>query len=117
VWLQRRQERTAKSGKPDLVNTSSLAFRSPHSAFRLPMSPPGVEPGLRPSQSRVPPSHPKDIKYPTEESNLARLLRRQPCVLHTRRASAAESGKLKARCDVASSSALRFQVSALPARA
>ena len=26
-------------------------------------------------------------KYPTEESNLARLLRRQSCVLHTRRAS------------------------------
>ena len=44
---------------------------------------PGIEPGLRLSQSRVPPPHSKD-KYPTEESNLARLLRRQSCVLHTR---------------------------------
>ena len=64
---------------------------------------------LRPSQSRVHPSHSKDKmvylslnarttvddktfviahqKYPTEESNLARLLRRQSCFLHTRRAS------------------------------
>jgi hypothetical protein len=69
---------------------------------------PGVEPDLRPSQSRVHPPHSKDKmvflslnarttlddkafviahqKYPTEESNLARLLRRQSCVLHTRRA-------------------------------
>ena len=48
---------------------------------------PGIEPGLRPSQSRVRPPHSKDKQYPTEESNLAQLLRRQSCVLHTRRAS------------------------------
>jgi hypothetical protein len=47
---------------------------------------PGVEPGLRPSQSRVRPPHSKDKQYPTEELNFARLLRRQSCVLHTRRA-------------------------------
>ena len=29
------------------------------------------------------------IQYPAEESNLARLLRRQPCILHTRRANMA----------------------------
>ena len=51
-----------------------------------PVSLPGVEPGLRPSQSRVRPPHSKDSQYPAEESNLARLLRRQSCVLHTRRA-------------------------------
>lgn len=64
---------------------------------------PGVEPGLRPSQSRVrsitlqgrilrttasleaTPVASRGL-LPTEESNLARLLRRQSCVLHTRRA-------------------------------
>ena len=73
------------------------------------MSLSGVEPDLRPSQSRVHPPHSKDKmvfislnarttvddktfviahqKYPTEESNLARLLRKQSCILHTRRAS------------------------------
>ena len=69
------------------------------------MSLPGVEPGLRPSQSRVHPPHSRDRNqnaltqiafrlplgcrqslFPAEESNLARLLRRQSCILHTRRA-------------------------------
>lgn len=70
---------------------------------------PGVEPGLRPSQGRVHPPHSKDKtvlrslnaktiiedkrfliarqKYPTKESNLARLLRKQLSILHTRRTS------------------------------
>ena len=54
---------------------------------------PGVEPGLRPSQSRVLPLHLKNNreKYPAEESNLVRLLRKQSCVLHTRRASSSLS--------------------------
>ena len=66
---------------------------------------PGVEPGLRLSQSRVHPPHSRDRNqnaltqiafrlplgcrqslFPAEESNLARLLRRQSCILHTRRA-------------------------------
>ena len=53
-----------------------------------PVSSPRFEPGLRPSQGRVHPSHSGDIRHqhPAEESNLARLLRRQSCVLHTRRA-------------------------------
>ena len=49
----------------------------------------GVEPDLRPSQSRVLSltlQGPIMLHYPTEESNLARLLRRQSCILHTRRA-------------------------------
>ena len=56
------------------------------------MSSSGVEPDLRPSQSRVLSLTLQglfsELDYPTEESNLARLLRRQSCILHTRGAIA-----------------------------
>ena len=55
-------------------------------ASRLP--PPGVEPGLRPSQSRVLIHHTSGSfgeESPARESNPAGRLRRPPCVRHTRR--------------------------------
>ena len=71
---------TAATPRDSSVKISSLSL-------------PGVEPGPRPSQSRVLPLHLKDKveKYPAEESNLVRLLRKQSCVHHTRRASSSLS--------------------------
>src|SRR6476646_12269392 len=47
------------------------------------VSPPGVEPGLRPSQGRVPPPHPEDGQYPDLDSNQGPDLRRVRCVRYT----------------------------------
>ena len=64
-------------------------IRNLKSEMRVPS--PGIEPGLRPSQSRVHPPHSKDISIerPTEESDLVLQLRRLPCFRHTRRANRA----------------------------
>ena len=43
------------------------------------VSPPGVEPGLRPSQGRVPPPHPRDQQYPDLDLNQDPDLRRVRC--------------------------------------
>jgi hypothetical protein len=56
------------------------------------VSPPGVEPGLRPSQSRVPPPHPEDRQYPDLDSNQGPDLRRVRCIRYTIGTSRAGGG-------------------------
>ena len=73
--------------EPTSIGLQPIAWPSGSSVSPKVFSP-GIEPGLRPSQSRVRIQHtPRTSeKHPAEESNLARRLRRPSCIRHTRRA-------------------------------
>src|SRR5688572_23568702 len=72
IWLERRSS-------AELGTRSAERETAPRSALRVPrweVSPPGVEPGLRPSHGRVHPPHPEDSQYPDLDSNQGPDLRR-----------------------------------------
>lgn len=82
--------------EPTLTGLQPVAWPSGSSDYSSEtdrMSPPGVEPGPRPSQGRVPSLTPQRQvdktaeKSPARESNPVLRLRRPPCVPHTREES------------------------------
>ena len=59
------------------MNRVDSAFQNPHSAFKI--ARPGIEPGLRPSQSRVQSATLTGCKYRVRESNPVPQFRRLRC--------------------------------------
>lgn len=74
--------------EPTSIGLQPIALPSGSSVSQK-VSLPGVEPDLRPSQSRVLSLtlQGQIIEYPAEEKNLARRLRKPSCIRHTRRAT------------------------------
>ena len=74
---------TNTGASDDLAAIAEVCRRRAVWLGRQSVSPPGVEPGPRPSQSRVLPAHPEDRKYPDLDSNQGPDLRRVRCIRYT----------------------------------